>query len=236
MATICCAPNPLYTLAVDEAGSTAERHFVGAAFVTPEPDLWRERIDKASGYPYSLHFHKLARRPDGRYHATKAVLQLLRRYTDWYGHFIHVDRQLVVPAFFGNQENIEFNYWMGQLIKRRTARDGRCYQVIVAERERTRGDRYMPIILQDQLDKRRYFDDAPHVELDMEYARHDRLLQLADLIGSATRQLYQPSGNPIKEEIANEVAALVRPTGGLIRTSQRLYGWHWKPNAMRKGA
>lgn len=236
MTTICCAPQPLYTLAVDEAGTTADRHFVGAAFVTPEPDEWRDRIDRAIGYPYSLHFHKLARKPDGRYKATKIVLELLRRHPDWYAHFIHIDRRLVDQSRFGNEDNIEFNYWMGQLIKRRTTRLGRCYNAIIAERERRRGDRYMPQVLQDQLDKRSYFDDAPHVDLTIDLARHDRLLQVADFIGSATRQLYQPSGNPMKEEIANEVATLVKPTGGIVRTYQRIYPWHWRPNAASKGA
>jgi len=232
--TICCAPNPLYTLAIDEAGTTTDRHFVGAAFVTPEPDLWRDRIERAIDYPHSLHFRKLGRKPDGRYRATKTVLGLLRRSPDWYGHYIHIDRRLVDQGRFGNEDQIEFNYWMGQLIKRRTMRPGRCYQVIVAERERIRGDRYMPDLLQRQLDSRSYFDDAPHVDLTLDYARHDRVLQIADLFGSATRQLHERSGNPLKEEIAAEVAELVRPNGGIVRSHQRLYGWDWRPNPMAR--
>ena len=237
MTTICCAPNPLYTLAVDEAGTIADRHFIGAAFATPEPDQWRDAIEREIDYPFSLHFHKIGRNPmDRRYLATKKLLALLRRGPDWYAHFIHIDRSLVDRTYFGNEDYIEFNYWMGQLIKHRTKRTGRCYQVIVAERERTRDDRYMPELLQDQLDKRSYFDDAPHVDLTLDLARRDRLLQVADLIGSATRQLYLPSGNPLKEEIARDVADLVKPKGGLIRTYQRIYGWHWRPNEARKGA
>lgn len=217
-------------MALDEAGSTADRHFVGAAFATMEPDAWRERIEKAIRYPYSLHFQKLPSRPDERYRATKMVLALLRRYPDWYAHFLHVDRSRVNRAMFSRRRDIEFNYWMGLLIKRRTSRTGRCYRVIVAERERTRGDRYLPEMLQGQLDERAAFEGGAHVQLDLDFARHDRLLQVADLIGSATRQLYEPSGNRIKEEIAADVAALVRPRGGLILPGQRLYAWHWRPS------
>jgi hypothetical protein len=236
MTTICCAPNPLYTLSVDEAGTISDRHFIGAAFATNEPDLWRERLDQAIDYPHSMHFHKIGRKADGRYRATKTVLDLLRRHNDWYAHFIHIDRTLVDPSRFGFEDQIEFNYWMGQLIKHRTKRPGRCYRVVVAQRERTRGDRYLPELLQQQLDSRSYFDDAPHVDLAIDVPRHDRLLQVADLIGSGTRQLFLPSGNPLKEEIAAEVEDLIRPSGGVIRTYQRIYPWHWRPNAVSKGA
>ncbi|HVM29142.1 MAG TPA: DUF3800 domain-containing protein [Candidatus Limnocylindrales bacterium] len=215
---------------VDEAGETTGPYFVVGMFATGSPLAWRRRLDAVlTDYPYSLHFHKLARKPDGRYRATHAVLDLLERTTDWYGHYLRIDRRLVTPAYFGNQDQIEFNKWVGMLIQKRTEKPHVCYEVIIADRQRNHADGYLTSRLQVQLDRRRR-SDGSHVVVGADLARHDRLLQLADLLGSAVRQSSVPSSNPCKLAIAERVSGLIRPMTGHAARHQRLYGWEWRPS------
>lgn len=230
--TICCPPNTRVYLSADEAGETTGKYFVAGMFCTPEPDAWRDRIDAALPlHPFSLHFQKIGRKPeDPRYRASSAVLDLLNRRTDWYAHYLLIPRHLVATEYFDDQDQIEFNYWMAMLIQKRTLRQGHCYDVTIADRQRNHADGYLYKRLPERLAIRQVLEGAPHTEIGYRPAREDRLLQVGDLIASSVHQLVVPSLNPNKLALAQRVATMVRPKSGSARLSQRIYAWEWRPN------
>lgn len=93
-----------------------------------------------------------------------------------------------------------------------------------------RNDDFIPDRLQRQLTRRHEVSGLPEVTLSTALAGSDRLLQLADLVTSAVRQRYLPSGNPLKAELAGDIADLTKDlgTGG----NRRIRPFEWKPRTM----
>lgn len=229
MATTCCEPKRLAFGFTDEAGDTTRPYFVASAFFTFEPDRWRALIDREISYSADLHFQRISRNPaDPRYLATERLVALLNRRTDWWAHYLLIDRSLVDTSYFSNKDQIEFNHWMGTLIRYRTRQSDRCYRVTIADRSRNDADGYLPGKLQERLDMRQIATGGPHVVLETRPARDDRLVQVADTIASAVHQIVLPSENPNKQAIATKINRMVRPMRG-ARANQRIYAWPWKP-------
>lgn len=164
---------------------------------------------------------------DGRYRVSKRLIRVLAAETDWWCRRTFVDRSLVDPASFGGSHAIEYNKWLADLIRWRTRRAGYEYHVTIAHRQPLRTDKFIRERLQEELTKRRRDEGLPKVQLDTVLAKNDRLLQVADLLASGVRQLYLPSQNAMKIELAHDLRNLIQEEGR--SGNRRISRFEWKP-------
>ena len=197
---------PVARMFIDESGTTADSDFVVARFCTTDEAAWRQRFQQAQDterYWHTLHFKDISTNPkNGRYRVSRLIVNDLASHTDWWCHFTYVDRTLVDTAYFSGSPEIEYKKWLADLIRWRTKRADYEYHVTIAFRSILAHDDFIPTRLQAELDARHRDKDFPVVRLDTELAKNDRLLQVADLLASGTRQQYSPSHNAHKVDLA----------------------------------
>lgn len=226
---------PIISMFVDESGTTSDSSFVVAMFCTVEEAAWRTRVQNALDaelYTNKLHFKEISgtNPRHGRFLVSKRIVADMAGTMDWWAHYTYVDRNLVDTSYFGHSGDIEYNKWLADLIRWRTKRSGYRYKVVVAQRDRLRNDNFIPDGLQTELDVRRALDGSPEVLLSTAPGRSDRMLQVADLLVSAVRQRYVPSGNPLKEELAKDVDRLIKWEGQ--PGNRRIRPFEWMPWSM----
>lgn len=225
---------PDVSIFVDDGGTTGhDEGFVVGAFCTKNERRWRLRFQGVMDtlrYHHTLHFAEIGTKPgDGRYRVSKRLLAVLAAHGDWSGNYTYINRAWVTPARFSGSAQIEYNKWVADLIRFRTALPGFRYRVMIAHRDRDVGDTFIPDGLQAEL-TRAHLAGAPEVTLAVRANRDDRLLQIADLITSGVRQRHWPSTNPNKLELAGLIDSMVQGRGP--DDNRRIRPFEWMPKEL----
>jgi len=211
---------------LDESGDTSSSpSFVVCMFFTKEPQFWTNVIKtarKKNKYPYELKFHKISENiRNGRYRMCLDVFNsLIKHQNKFYCRSIVVGRKLINKVFFSKSDQIEYNYFIEQLVLYYTEKLTDDAKLFLDERCRERYDNFIPNKLQSILDIRTVLEGTKKVKLFIEDSKNSELLQLTDLVVGAIRQCFFPSKNRNKKELSEILSKLF---------NKNIYLWHWKP-------
>jgi hypothetical protein len=182
-------------------------------WLTAYPGMWRRliRLSRTNNrYGYSFHFHEISRNPeDWQY---KAVREVFRSLTDlqrsWYARVIHVPTGNPIEADISLQE--VYDIVVGSLIYRFAGRaKSNELRIVLSHRNRAGDSEFLPKGIQRLANMRSKMIDGPRITVEVKPHRSDDLLQLADLVMSSVRQVYYPSPNPNKEQLAETAKSLI---------------------------
>jgi len=215
---------------VDESGAfSCGGPFVAGIWFTAHPDLWRgiirERRD-AERYGYSFHFSEISRhRNDWQFRVVRRLFHDLRRIQkSWYARLIHVP-----PACIAEWQTQSVQEKYDTIIGEMIYRFGphamtEKLRLVISDRSRSMSDNFLPEGIEEGLNQ----DSTCSTAFNVQIMSHklDDLLQIADLMTSAVRQIYHPGDNPNKIALAEMIRPLL---------DRRISVWHWSgPTRKRK--
>lgn len=198
---------------LDEAGSIrASAAFVAGMFLTWQPGMWnaiyatQKEACKCGG---DLHFHKIGRAPDdSRYLFASRMLSKLAQYKrTWYGRFIFVGQDQLEKwhSSLGSAQDV-YDFILVDLIDRFGDKFPEPEAILtIAERNREKHDLYLPWGLRARLNEKSQSVGGPLYHVNMAPTWKEPLLQITDLLSSALRQQYLPSGNPNKIKLSKKL-------------------------------
>lgn len=207
---------------VDESGAIrATEPFYAGLWITWQGKLWRAMVSDqrvAESFFKEFHFHKISRDPnDWRYRFGRRVAEKLQ-YKTWYGRLLHVPGEKLDQWRRMSRREI-YDTLVTELLMKFTPRIPEPRIVVtIDERNRPKDDDYIPVGLEARLRDR--LPDKK-IEVRLASSKDEDLLQVADLLVGAVRQLTYPSGNPNKESLGQLVAPYThgeRP---------RVWVWDW---------
>lgn len=211
---------------LDESGDTGGAPgFAVAMFFTKDPTFWEKIIRvirNEEKYPYEFKFKKMQDNlRDGRVRFARKLIDAFIKYKrKFYARVLVVDRKLVDKAKFGGSNQVEYNYFVESLVMHYTKRLTEDAKLVLDFRQREREDFFIPEKLQSMLDIRSATEETKQVKLSIRDSKKEDLLQIADLLVGAVRQIYFPSKNKQKIRIARKLAKLI---------DDRIYIWPWEP-------
>lgn len=211
-------------ICLDESGGLrAEVPLIIGAFVTTNERMIRGIIEYSRNlhkYPYELHFNKISSNPnDKRYKTSRTVLKaLLSCERDWHVRLIYSND----PAEISEWSNIGIDEFYNQLIEKIINRFGtfslrKNASLVLDENNKINGCDHVPekleIFLNDKVKKK----TGTRFTVRTGDSSKNDLLQLADLFCGAIRQLYIPSDNQNKIEIAEAIIPIIYKKNSPIR-------------------
>lgn len=211
---------------LDESGDTGSAPgFAVAMFFTKDPSFWEKVIKEIRSkekYPFEFKFKKMQDNlKDGRVRfAMRLIDALLQNKRKFYVRALIVDRKLVDKARFGGSNQVEYNYFVESLVMHYTKRLTDDAKLILDFRQREREDFFIPEKLQSMLDIRSVTEKTKRVKIEIQDSKKEDLLQVADFLVGAVRQIYFPSKNRQKLKIARKLSTLI---------DNSIYIWPWKP-------
>lgn len=195
----------------DDSGLIAQASgdFFFGMFFTRHEQMWRgivKRKKKEVGLSRALHFHKISSKIDDRnFMQIKSIFEALAHYSaSWYFRGIHMSRDRLEV---GNQVMSSGQLYdaIQRIVARRflTGVTDKNILLVVEERNRPKGDTYIPLGLARYLD---YFQRKQGREQRIEVVARrnseDDLLQVADCLTAAIRVMYEGTSNPNKNTLS----------------------------------
>lgn len=210
----------------DESGQLGSREvFVAGAWMTSHPTMWREIIEEQRHrhrYPYELHFADV--KPLGKDKRADTIEGIFKKLLSvrkaWWCRLA-----IVTPA---NGEQLRDmpsidaydNVVAETMIRFGPHAKSRRATLVLDERSRPWWDNFLPVGLEAHLNQAASALNGPRFTVVHGDSKYDDLLQLADCVVSAVRQMFVPSTNQRKKELSNMLMPLLHDRIGL---------WEWKP-------
>lgn len=207
---------------LDESGAVrAAGPFYAGLWLTWQADKWRAMVSDqraAESFLKEFHFHKISRSPnDWRYRFGRRVARKFL-YKNWYARLLHVSENKLHQWRQLSRRDIYDTLLTELLVKFAPHIPEPRIVVTIDERNRPKDDDYLPVGIEAVLREM-----LPHKDIKVRLAnsRDEDLLQVADLLVGAVRQLKYPSGNPNKKVLAQ----LIEPY--TLGERPRVWVWDW---------
>ncbi|MFZ5596094.1 MAG: DUF3800 domain-containing protein [Bacillota bacterium] len=194
---------------LDESGGLrAESPLLVGAFLTTNQRMIRSIIQYARNlhkYPYELHFQKISsNEKDKRYKVSKTILKsLLACEKDWQVRIIYSNEPDEICRWDNMTVDEVYNEFVEQLI----LSHGRFFlkkkaYFVLDEKNKAKWNDFIPEKLEILLNNTVKKITGTHCHVRTDHSTQNDFLQLADLFSGAIRQLYTPSNNGNKIELA----------------------------------
>lgn len=211
-------------ICLDESGGfRAEAPLVIGTFLTNNQKMIREMINYSRSlhtYPYELHFSKISANPeDKRFKTSKTLFKAL----------IACEKDWQARVIFSNDDS-EINKWNSltpaefydRLIEQLILRFGGWFLgkkavFIIDESNIAKCNNFIPDQLSILLNKKMKRITGTKFNVKMGNSSSNDFLQLADLFSGAVRQLYVPSNNKNKIELAETILPVLFKGNGQIQ-------------------
>lgn len=209
MRKVVLRPKKRMYIFVDESGCVnANQAFIAGAWFTWRPDLWEDIIftlRKHQNFWREMHFHRISRKPnDSQFEMIQALIKNLRKFKrTWYARLLYVSekdhleqwRDLTSVDLYDNLMIRLLNKFGGHFPEKEAV-------IYLDEKNRPRWDDYIPNGLEEYLNNNIGLKTGTNVIIKTSHCSENNLLQVSDIITSATRQMFVPSGNENKQILA----------------------------------
>ena len=211
-------------ICLDESGGLrTEAPFLVGAFFATNQSLIKSIINYARNlhnYPYELHFNKISNKDDDkRFKTSKTLFQaLLLRSRDWQARIIYSND----PKETGAWRGLTIDELYNKLVKRLILScgnlflRGRSATFILDEKNKAKWNDFIPVKLEELLNNKIKKATGTNFIVKTGKSSQNDFIQIADLFLGAVRQLYVPSTNKNKIELAN----LIKPV--LIKKNSQI--------------
>lgn len=195
---------------VDESGCLrANQLFVAGAWFTWVPDMWLKTIQdirERQGFWREMHFHKISNNEnDHRCQMIRDLLIHLCKYPKtWYFRMIFVSEEEQLNRWknycstdiYDNLMSMFFDRFGGYFPEH-------CTEIILDEKNRPVWDDYIPTGIEEFLNSNVGVKTNTKFFIKTGNSADNDLLQVGDVLTAAIRQLYVPSENRNKKDLAN---------------------------------